>query len=129
MPDAKVAVPSALAEGKLVGLVADQGAIRSHTWVPFFGRPTQTAEGPGRFAALTGAPVVFGGFVAEADGRYRGYAELLEESPHGAEEDLVPRIATLFRQRLEAVVRRSPEQYLWTHRMWARQPPGVPAGR
>jgi len=129
MPEAKVRVPRALAEGKLVGLVADQGALRSNTWVPFFGRPTQTAEGPGYFAVTTGAPVVFGGFVAEADGRYRGYAELLEESPRGDAGAMVLRIATLFRQHLEAAIRRSPEQYLWTHRMWARQPPGEPAGR
>lgn len=128
MPEARTRVPVALAEGKLVGLVADQGALRSNTWVPFFGRPTQTAEGPGHFAVTTGAPVVFGGFMAEADGRYRGYAELLEESPRGDAGAMVLRIATLFRQHLEAVVRRSPEQYLWTHRMWARQPPGAPAG-
>lgn len=129
MPEAKVAVPRALAQGKLVGLVADQGALRSNTWVPFFGRPTQTAEGPGHFALTAGAPVVFGGFVAEADGRYRGYAELLEESPRGDAGAMVLRIATLFRQHLEAAVRLAPEQYLWTHRMWARQPPGEPAGR
>jgi KDO2-lipid IV(A) lauroyltransferase len=129
MPEAKVRVPRALAEGKLVGLVADQGALRSDTWVPFFGRPTQTAEGPGHFAVTTGAPVVFGGFVAEADGRYRGYAELLEQSPRGDAGAMVLRIATLFRQHLEAAVRRAPEQYLWTHRMWGRQPPELPAGR
>ncbi len=128
MPEARSSVPRALAEGKLVGLVADQGAIRSHTWVPFFGRLTQTAEGPGRFAALTGAPVVFGGFVTEPDGRYRGYAELMDEAPRGDERVLVPRIATLFRERLEAAVRQAPEQYLWTHRMWSRQPPEEPAG-
>ena len=129
MPEARARVPVALAQGKLVGLVADQGALRSNTWVPFFGRPTQTAEGPGHFAVTTGAPVVFGGFMAEPDGRYRGYAELLEESPRGDAGAMVLRIATLFRQHLEAVVRQAPEQYLWTHRMWARQPPGAPAGR
>jgi KDO2-lipid IV(A) lauroyltransferase len=127
MPEAKAAVPRALAEGKLVGLVADQGAIRSSTWVPFFGRPTQTAEGPGHFAARTGAPVVFAGFVAEADGRYRGFVELLEAQPRGEPKELVVRIATMFRQRLEVAVRLAPEQYLWTHRLWGRQPPGAPA--
>ena len=129
MPAARAEVPKALAAGKLVGLVADQGAMRSATWVPFFGRPTQTPEGPGLFAARTGAPVMFGGFVLERDGRYRGTFELLEESPRGETRDLVLRIATLFRERLEAAVRLAPEQYLWTHRMWARQPSGVPAGR
>ncbi len=127
MPEARATIPAALAAGKLVGLVADQGAMRSSTWVPFFGRPTQTAVGPGLFAARSGAPVVFGGFVAERDGRYRGYIEVLDQAPRGDAETLVVRIATLFRQRLEAVVRRTPEQYLWTHRLWDRQPPARPA--
>jgi len=129
MPAARAEVPRALAAGKVVGLVADQGAMRSSTWVPFFGRPTQTPEGPGFFAARTGAPVAFGGFVAEADGRYRGHVELIEESPRGEPPELVLRIATLYRQRLEAAVRLAPEQYLWTHRLWARRPPEPPAGR
>jgi KDO2-lipid IV(A) lauroyltransferase len=127
MPEARARVPGALAEGKLVGLVADQGAMRSNTWVPFFGRPTQTPEGPGFFAARTGAPVIFAGVVAEAAGRYRGFVELLDASPKGKPRDLVLRMATLFRQRLEAAVRLAPEQYLWSHRLWGRQPPAAPA--
>ncbi len=127
MPQARTAVPLALAAGKVVGLVADQGAMRSSAWVPFFGRPTQTAVGPGLFAARTGAPVLFGGFVAEPGGRYRGYVELIDGAPAGEAKALVTRIAALFRQRLEAVVRRAPEQYLWTHRLWDRQPPAVAA--
>jgi KDO2-lipid IV(A) lauroyltransferase len=126
MPEARSTVPAKLAAGMIVGLVADQGATRSSTWVPFFGKPTQTAEGPGRFAALTGAPVVYAGFVAEADGRYRGFVELLDEAPRGTPDELVPRIATLFRRRLEAAVRLAPEQYLWTHRLWERRPPDAP---
>ena len=125
MPEARSAVPKALAAGKVVGLVADQGAMRSTAWVPFFGRPTQTAVGPGLFAARTGAPVLFGGFVAEPGGWYRGYIERLEAAPEGSAQELILRIATLFRQRLEAIVRRAPEQYLWTHRLWERQPPAA----
>jgi KDO2-lipid IV(A) lauroyltransferase len=126
MPEARAAVPPALAAGRIVALVADQGAMRGSTWVPFFDRPTKTAEGPGFFAARTGAPVVFAGMIAEADGRYRGLVELLEAEPRGEPRELVLRIATLYRQHLEAAVRRAPEQYLWTHRLWARQPPGEP---
>lgn len=123
MPDARSAVPPALAAGRIVGLVADQGAMRGSTWVPFFGRPTKTAEGPGFFAARSGAPVIFADLIAEADGGYHGLVEVLDEQPRGEPRELVLRIATLFRQRLEAAVRRAPEQYLWTHRLWARQPP------
>ncbi len=128
MPEARTAVPQALAAGRVVALVADQGAMRGSTWAPFFGRPTKTAEGPGFFAARTGAPVIFAGMIAEEGGRYRGLIELLDEEPRGEPRELALRIATLFRQRLEAVVRLAPEQYLWTHRLWARQPPGAPDG-
>ena len=126
MPEARTAVPTALAAGKLVGLVADQGAMRSQTWVPFFGRPTQTAEGPGLFAFRSGAPVVFAAFVAEPAGGYRGYAELLAESVPGDAAGAIAHVATLFRRRLEAAIRLAPEQYLWTHRLWARRPPAAP---
>jgi KDO2-lipid IV(A) lauroyltransferase len=126
MPEARAAVPPALAAGRIVALVADQGAMRGTTWVPFFGLPTKTAEGPGFFAARTGSPVVFAGMMAERGGRYRGLIELLDPEPRGEPRELVLKIATLFRQRLEAAVRLAPEQYLWTHRLWARQPPGEP---
>ncbi len=127
LPAARREVPAALAAGKLVALVADQGAIRSPVWVPFFGKPTQTPVGPGLFAARTGAPVLFGGVVAAPGGTYRAFVEMLEEAPRGEARDLVVRIAALYRRRLEAAVRRAPEQYLWTHRLWDRQPPAVPA--
>jgi KDO2-lipid IV(A) lauroyltransferase len=96
-------------------------------WVPFFGRPTQTPVGPGLFAARSGAPVLFGSVTAVPGGGYRGAVEMLEERPGADVQAMVVRIATLFRQRLEAAVRRAPEQYLWTHRLWDRQPP-APGG-
>lgn len=129
MPEARTAVPAALAAGKIVAIVADQGAIRSRTWVPFFGMPTQTPVGPGLFAARTGAPVLFGGVVAGRRGTYHAFVELIDEAPRGEPPELVVRVATLYRRRLEAAVRRAPEQYLWSHRLWDRQPPSPsPAG-
>ena len=122
MPEARSGVRTALEAGKLVALVADQAPLRGSTWVPFFGRPTKTFEGPGHFAAQTGAPVVFGG-VLEDGARYRAFVEVIDEAPSGGPEVLVPRIATLYRARLEARVRAAPEQYLWTHRLWKFPPP------
>ena len=126
MPEARTGVRAALEAGKLVALVADQAPLRGSTWVPFFGQPTRTYEGPGHFAAQTGAPVVFGGMLEDGAGGYRGFAEVLDEAPHGTADQLVPRIATLYRARLEALVRTAPEQYLWTHRLWKTPPPSGP---
>lgn len=126
MPEARTGVRAALEAGKLVALVADQAPLRGSTWVPFFGQPTRTYEGPGHFAAQTGAPVVFGGMLEDGAGGYRAFAEVLDEAPNGTADQLVPRIATLYRARLEALVRTVPEQYLWTHRLWKTPPPSGP---
>jgi KDO2-lipid IV(A) lauroyltransferase len=125
MPLARFAVRTALQAGKLVALVADQASLRGSTWVPFFGQPTKTFEGPGHFAAQTGAPVVFGGVLCDG-ARYRAFVEVLDEAPAGGPDVLVPRIATLYRAALEARIRLAPEQYLWTHRLWKFPPPGAP---
>jgi Kdo2-lipid IVA lauroyltransferase/acyltransferase len=123
MPEAREGVIAALRAGRIVGLVADQAPIRGGTWVPFFGRPTKTFNGPGYMAAQAGAPVLFGGMLADGAGGYRMFLELLEEEPHGAADDVVVHIATRYRARLEALVRTAPEQYLWTHRLWKESPP------
>ena len=122
MPDAKTAIPQALRRNRAVGLVADQGALRSNIWAPFFGRPTKTPAGPGLFAVRSGAPVLFGVLVATPGGRYELMGEVLLEEAAGDVEEASRQIAVLFRKRLEALVRRYPEQYLWTHRLWKQQP-------
>lgn len=123
MPEARAGVLAALRDNKVVALVADQGPIHGSTWAPFFGRPTKTPEGPGLFAARSGAPVLFGAMVAEPDGGYRVEADLIEDAARGETREVIQRIAERFRERLEAAVRRAPDQYLWTHRLWRRRPP------
>ena len=123
MPEAREGILAALRAGKLVALVADQAPIRGGVWVPFFGRPTKTFTGPGHFAAATGAPVVFGALLGDGAGGARVFTEVLDEAPRGEPEELVLRIATRYRARLEALVRSVPEQYLWTHRLWKETPP------
>lgn len=125
MPQARSGVLEALRHNKAVALVADQGALRSTTWVPFFGVPTKTPAGPGLFAARSGAPVVFGTLVAEGKG-YRLDIELLEEEVTGDARTAIEHVAARYRERLEVVVRRLPEQYLWTHRLWKQPPPAAP---
>ncbi len=123
MPLARSGVIAALAQNKVVALVADQGALRSATWAPFFGRLTRMPSGPGLFAALSGAPVVFGAFIALEDGGYEMTVELLEEGAVGDLRETSRRLAAAYLARLEAAVRRAPEQYLWTHRLWRGEPP------
>jgi len=123
MTEARSGVLAALRAGRPVALVADQSPIHGSTWVPFFGRPTKTPEGPGLFAARSGAPVVFGAMICEPGGRFRLSVDILDEEPKGSTREVIERIAVRYRARLEEEIRRAPEQYLWTHRLWRRKPP------
>jgi len=125
MPEARAGVAAALAENKVVGLVADQGAIRSTTWSPFFGRRTKTPAGPGLFASRTGAPVLFGALVAQPGGGYRLEGEVLAETVEMETGEAIQWVADRYRERLEALVRRFPDQYLWTHRLWKEAAPAA----
>jgi len=126
LPEARVKVPRLLRSQRAVALVADQGAMRSNVWSPFFGQPTQTPVGPGLFVAESEASVIFGGLVAEAGGAYRLVGEEMEVDRTGELSQVIRRVADAYRARLEALVRRLPEQYLWSHRLWKRRPPPSP---
>lgn len=81
----------------------------------FFGRPTRTVTSAARLAIRYGCPVVVGSFVRVAPYRYR----LVGEGPlvFGRDADRDAAVQAL-NDRLEAAIRRYPEQYLWMHRKW-----------
>ena len=81
----------------------------------FFGRPTRTVTSAARLAIRYGCPVVVGSFVRIAPYRYR----LVGDAPlvFGKDADRNAAVQAL-NDRLEAAIRRYPEQYLWMHRKW-----------
>ncbi len=123
MPEARTGVMRALRENRAVALVADQGALRSSIWSPFFGRLTRTPSGPGLFAVRSGAPVIFGAFVATPGGGYELHTENVADKVTGDARTAEQEVADRYRAALERMVRRVPEQYLWTHRLWKQAAP------
>lgn len=122
MQDARDRIPSALSEGKSVALVADQDAGRRGVFVPFLGRPASTFRGPARLALACGVPLFFGAAVRDGD----GYAALLELVPRpDPGPDAEAELTRGWVARLEAQVRRLPDQYFWFHRRWKTQPGGT----
>ena len=73
------------------------------------------------YRTVAGALVVAGAIFSNGDGCFRVAHEVLDEAPRGEAEELVPRLARLYRARLEAFIRTAPEQYLWTHRLWREE--------
>jgi KDO2-lipid IV(A) lauroyltransferase len=123
------AVLKALREGDLVGIPFDQNAKRSEAiFVPFFGEPAATASGLARLVVLSGAPVVPVFIVREGDGRHHRI-EIHDEIPvqrsANAEADMVENTRR-FVKAVEDMVRRYPEQFLWTHRRFRTRPRGMP---
>lgn len=123
MDDARDVVPSLLAAGRSVALVADQDARSRGVVVPFLGRPASTFRGPARFALATGAPLVFGLAVRDGSG-YRSYVEPVRPAaePAPADEESVLAVTRRWVDRLDYHVRERPRQYFWFHRRWKGQP-------
>ena len=99
-------------------------------WVDFFGRPAYTMTLLGRLQEATGAALVF--CYAERLPRGQGFvfhADPMEEPLPADRREAARRV----NERLEALVRQCPAQYLWgynryKHPAGAPQPPGEAAG-
>ena len=97
-------------------ILMDQHAGRGGARLSFFGRPARTFTTATRLAMRTGARIVVGSFVRVAPYRYRLVATGGPISvPKDADRDAVTQELN---DRLEAVIRQYPEQYLWLHRRW-----------
>ena len=122
------AVLKALRRGETVGIPFDQNAKRSEAiFVPFFGEPAATASGLARLVAISGAPVV-PAFIVREPNRRTHRIEILDEVPiqrSGNVEADVLENTRRFVKVIEEMVRRHPEQFLWTHRRYRTRPRGM----
>ena len=116
----------ALKAGEILGLLIDQDTKVQSLFVPFFGELAATPRAAADLALRTGAAVVVGFCQREGD----GYRLWMEEVPWQAGEDREAdalALTTALSQRIEAAIRRAPEQWVWMHQRWKTRPP-EPAG-
>ena len=103
-------------ESGVLVLVADQqpGAAERRE-VEFCGRQTAFFAGPDRIGRALGWPVYYLSCRRTGRGRYHCRIEKLAEPPYeGETAGIVDRYAA----RLEADIRRAPEDWLWFHKRW-----------
>lgn len=113
----------ALKRGEAVGMLPDQAPGKGDgVWAPFFGRPAYTMTLAGKLALQTGVAVIL--CAAERLPHGRGWRmhhlRLPEPLPADATE-----LATLINTQMEALIRRFPEQYLWSYNRY-KVPAGAP---
>ena len=112
----------ALRGGRAVAFAADQNAGQAGVFVPFFGRLASTHRGAALFAVKTGAPLFLGTALRKGQ-KYEVLLQRVDVPREGELDEVVYRLTVAFTERLEAVVRQAPEQYLWLHRRWKTRPP------
>jgi KDO2-lipid IV(A) lauroyltransferase len=107
-----------LRKGGALGMLIDQDSGKMDgVWVPFFGRPSFTPVGAAKIALKQKAAVVPVFIERLTDGRHRVRFQPPLELPDD------PEAATaVMTAKIEEQVRRLPEQWVWMHRRWRRQP-------
>jgi len=114
----------ALRRKELIGLVGDQDAGPEGYFTEFLGRRASVFRGTAYFAWKLKVPIVTGFIFRQPDGRH--VVDI--DPPFGAdpdwdEETAVARLTEIHTSRLEAAIRKAPEQYFWLHRRWKTRPP------
>lgn len=109
---------STLRGGGALGMLIDQDTHVDGVWVPFFGRPAFTPVGAAKIAAKLGAAVIPTFIERRTDGKHLARFHPLLDLPADETEATAAMTAVIERQ-----VRRVPEQWVWWHKRWRRQPP------
>jgi len=120
--DLAAAIASALDEGAIVGLLIDQDTKTKGFFVPFFGQLAWTPSGAAELARTSRSPVIVGFVEAVEGGGHTIRAQAAELSFAGdPEADDRANTATLT-AAIEDAIRRRPEEWVWMHERWRRQP-------
>ena len=107
-----------LRRGGALGMLIDQDTKVDGVWVPFFGRPAFTPVAAAKIALRQNAAVIPTFIERLPDGRHRATFHPALDLPDD------PTAATaMMTAQIEEQVRRHPEQWVWMHRRWRRQPP------
>lgn len=106
-------------------LVADQSpsSTKKAIWVDFLNQDTACLHGPEKHARNNNYPVVYLDIQRVKRGYYELTAEKLIEEPIKLEEDQVTK---LYMNKLEEVIRKKPENWLWSHKRWKRKREDIP---
>lgn len=110
-------------ENRVLGILIDQDTDVESAFVEFMGRPAWTPTAAASMAIKFGAPLLFGYDHRDGDGTHtviiEGPLELITTGDH--EKDVVANTAMLT-GKIEEAIRKDPEQWVWMHRRWRRQP-------
>lgn len=127
-------IEAVLAQGGVLGTLADQDAGSRGQFVEFFGRPASTHKAVALLAiehnvvmVVVGTPFLENREVRGqwfgSPGRYEVLVEdVIDPEDYQDRPDAIAAITERFTQAWERMVRHAPEQYFWVHRRWKSEP-------
>ena len=106
----------------MVGIISDQDAGKSGTFVDFFGRPTSAHIGPFEIAKHTDS-IILPNFIVRTCGPFHKlYLEEYIEMRGAKTEEDVKKSLQKYMVLLEKYIRQYPDQWLWLHKRWKSTP-------
>ena len=119
-----VAIVRALRANELVAILPDQDPGQgSGRFTPFFGVPASTSVLVPRLVQRTGAAALVAACVRLSGAR--GFAMHITPASQGLADPDLDAATAVLNADIEGLVRRFPEQYLWSYPRFRRSPPGV----
>ena len=117
--NAFMVMQAALKRGKSIGMLPDQ-STRKGIAVEYFGRPALTTPVPAILALLYKRPIVVAACCRKSPAfRFEGYvSEPIWPDANDSEKAEVYRLTREMNRKMESIVRKHPEQYLWMHNRW-----------
>lgn len=118
-----------LRKNEFIAVLGDQNAGRMGIFIDFLGRPCSVHQGAALLALKTGAPIIYGYIVRGPRGRHRVKARWLsfDDLEGGATPENIRIVTEAHVRQLERAIRENPDQWLWMHRRWKRQPKPHPS--
>jgi KDO2-lipid IV(A) lauroyltransferase len=113
----------ALSQGEMVALMVDQHVYSGRVPVRFFGRTAWTSKATAMLHFTTRAPLLVAVAVREGPLKYAVHAvgPIVGERTGDRDADAT-RLLQRVTDEVEALIRQTPEQYLWGHRRWKESP-------
>lgn len=117
--NAMFALQKTLQQGKSIGMLPDQSTMKGIS-VDFFGHKATTTPVPAILAITYKRPIVVVACCRKTgDYQYEGFVcDPISPGEFKSEKEEIFRLTAEMNRRMESIIRRYPEQYLWIHNRW-----------